>query len=53
MLIKIPPRLLLVKENFLHCFGIFSKSCKKLDKQTIERIFASYDTVSTLASAPQ
>lgn len=40
-------RLLLVKENFLNCSGIFQGSNKKLDKQDIERIFNSYDRVST------
>lgn len=39
-------RLLLVKENFLHCSGIFHGSNKKLDKQDIKRIFKSYDRVS-------
>ena len=39
-------RLLLVKENFLSCSGIFQGSSKKLDKQEIERIFTSYDRVS-------
>lgn len=40
-------RLLLVKENFLRCSGIFNQSSKKLDKQAIESIFNSYDTVSS------
>lgn len=40
--------LLLVKENFLNCSGIFKGSSKKLDRQDIERIFNSYDRVSLL-----
>lgn len=39
-------RLLLVKENFLQCSGIFHATNKQLDKSDIERIFNSYDRVS-------
>ena len=38
-------RLLLVKENFLQCSGIFHATNKRLDKSDIERIFNSYDRV--------
>lgn len=41
-------RLLLVRENFLQCSGIFHGSDKRLDKRDIERIFSSYDRVSVL-----
>lgn len=43
---KMTIRLLLVKENFLQCSGIFHGSNKRIDKQDIERIFNSYDRVS-------